>query len=72
MNNFFFLQAEKNDVNHNLVDTLEQWSSEAKAQTYIIDRPLGENKYAYSHKGEISSVLFFACFPSYYDFTHMH
>lgn len=51
MNSFFFLQADKNDANHNLLDALEQWSSDTKTQTYVIDRPLGDNKYTYSHRG---------------------
>ncbi|NTV94704.1 MAG: AAA family ATPase [Thiobacillus sp.] len=53
MNSFFFLQADKNDSNHNLLDALEQWSSATQTQTYVIDRPLGDNKYSYSHKGAI-------------------
>lgn len=53
MNSFFFLQADKNDKNHDLLDALEQWSSTTKTQTYVIDRPLGDNKYSYSHKDAI-------------------
>jgi hypothetical protein len=28
---------------------LEKWSSDTKTQTYVLDRPLVESKYAYSH-----------------------
>lgn len=47
---FFFLQAEKNQRNHEFIDRLESFSNENKLQTYVIDRPLGESKYSYQHR----------------------
>lgn len=52
-NSFFFLQAEKNEANRNVLDEIEKWSSETKTQTYVIDKPLGDNKYSYLYKGAI-------------------
>lgn len=47
---FFFLQADKNEKNHTFLDAVEKYSDEHKLQTFVIDRPLGDNKYSYSHK----------------------
>lgn len=47
---FFFLQAEKNQKNKILIDELEKFASKEKKQTYIIDKPLGDNKYHYDYK----------------------
>lgn len=56
-NSFFFLQAEKDKSNHNLLDELESWSSETKTQIYVIDKPLGDNKYTYSHSGALVLLI---------------
>ncbi|MBB3656829.1 superfamily I DNA and RNA helicase [Rhizobium sp. BK650] len=50
---FFFLQAEKNDTNKNLIDQIERWADETKTQAYVIDRPLGDSKYSYDHDNYI-------------------
>jgi len=50
MSGYFFLQAEKNDKNGKLLDDLKVWSEENHTQVYVIDRPLGDNKYSYSHE----------------------
>ena len=50
MSSFFFLQAEKNSINSFFIDKIAAWAEANKTQTYILDRPLGDDKYAYSHK----------------------
>ena len=47
---FFFLQAEKNPTNHKFLEDLEIYCAQNKLQAYVIDKPLGDNKYAYAHK----------------------
>ncbi|MFQ2225283.1 DEAD/DEAH box helicase family protein [Aeromonas hydrophila] len=44
----FFLQVEKNDTNSTLIERLERFSIQSRKQVYIIDKPLGDNKYIYS------------------------
>lgn len=46
---FFFLQATKTVQNSQLLDALEKWATEGNVQTYVIDRPLGDNKYSYAY-----------------------
>ena len=55
--NFFFLQAEKNETNHCLLDVLQKWSATTKTQAYVIDRPLGDNKYSYAHRGAMVLLI---------------
>lgn len=50
---FFFNQAEKSEENKGLLEDLEKWSSEENTQVYVVDRPLGDDKYEYSHVGHI-------------------
>ena len=50
MSSFFFLQAEKNSRNSFFIDKIAEWSEANKTQTYILDRPLGDDKYSYSHQ----------------------
>ncbi len=57
MNSFFYLQADKNDANRKFLDELEQWSSREKTQAYAIDKPLGDKKYNYSHRGAIVILI---------------
>lgn len=54
---FFFLQADKNQKNHDFIDQLERLSDERKLQIYIIDKPLGDSKYSYSHKSSIVVLI---------------
>jgi superfamily I DNA and RNA helicase len=44
----FFLQVEKSEINSNLIERLDKFSIESRKQLYIIDKPLGDNKYMYS------------------------
>lgn len=48
---FFFRQAEKDQLNERLLSELEAWSSRATTQVYVVDRPLGDDRYDYSHEG---------------------
>ncbi|AEA60528.1 DEAD/DEAH box helicase [Burkholderia gladioli] len=50
---FFFLQADKNHANQDFVDRVEYLAAEKKEQTYIISRPLGDNRYSYPHEGAV-------------------
>lgn len=47
---FFFLQAEKSHVNQEFIENVERAAVSEKDQTYIISRPLGDNRYSYSHE----------------------
>lgn len=48
-NSYFFLQAEKSDENSIFLDSLETYAKDKAVQIYVIDRPLGENRYVYSY-----------------------
>ncbi|UQN37181.1 ATP-binding domain-containing protein [Alcaligenes aquatilis] len=49
-NSFFFLQADKNQANREFVDMVEQQAIATQEQTYIISKPLGDNRYSYTHE----------------------
>ena len=46
-NSFFYLQVEKNAQNSGLLNSLERYANSEMKQMYVIDKPLGENKYSY-------------------------
>jgi superfamily I DNA and RNA helicase len=46
-NSFFYMQIDKNDINKNIIESLEKWATDSKTQTYVIDKPLGDTKYSY-------------------------
>lgn len=46
---FFYMSREKSDVNHNIVDEVVRFTDINNSQAYIIDRPLGDNKYSYDY-----------------------
>lgn len=48
---FFFLNADKSQINQDFIDQVEAGAIAHKEQTYIIDRPLGDSRYAYAHAG---------------------
>lgn len=50
---FFFLKADKSQINQEFIDKVEADAIARKEQTYIIDRPLGDNRYTYSHEGAL-------------------
>jgi superfamily I DNA and RNA helicase len=43
------MSREKNDTNHNIVDEIIKHTETHSSQAYIIDRPLGDNKYSYDY-----------------------
>jgi superfamily I DNA and RNA helicase len=50
---FFFLQANKTHINQEFIDKVEADAVSRKEQTYIIDRPLGDSRYNYTHEGAL-------------------
>jgi len=54
---FFFLQAEKNADNKTLITDLEDWANENRTQVYVIDRPLGDERYDYRHDGSLVILI---------------
>ena len=44
------MQAEKNPKNHDFIDSVSVFCEIHKVQAYLIDRPLGDTKYAYEYK----------------------
>ncbi|MGP6381655.1 DEAD/DEAH box helicase [Yersinia bercovieri] len=50
---FFFLQAPKNDKNADFLNKLEAYVNEKKLQAYVINKPLGDNKYKYRYDDAI-------------------
>lgn len=54
---FFFIQADENQKNHAFIEKLRTFSDENKKQIYVIDRPLGDSKYSYDHKGAVVVLI---------------
>lgn len=54
---FFFLQAEKDSANQQLISSLEEWASANQTQVYVIDRPLGDDRYDYAHSGALVVLI---------------
>lgn len=54
---FFFLHAEKNSENQALISGLEEWASDNKTQVYVIDGPLGDDRYEYNHDGALIILI---------------
>jgi superfamily I DNA and RNA helicase len=52
-NSFFFLQVEKTTVNRVFIEQIEEFASSSNKQFYVIDKPLGENRYTYNFKNGI-------------------
>lgn len=48
-NSFFFMSAEKTETNSVLVDELVDYSEETSSQAYVLDRPLGDQRYNYNY-----------------------
>lgn len=47
---FFFLQAEKDEKNQVFYDDLEDWSSKKSTQVYVVNQPLGDDRYEYNYE----------------------
>lgn len=47
---FFFLQSDiKNEQNKAFIDQVEEFCGRTKQQAYLVNKPLGDNKYSYSY-----------------------
>jgi superfamily I DNA and RNA helicase len=47
---YFYPQPAKNNANHRLLDEIERWSTSNRQQAYVVNRPLGDEKYTYSYE----------------------
>lgn len=54
---FFFLQADKNEQNAKVIDSLESFSALRKQQVYIVDSPLGDKKYTYNYSERLIILI---------------
>ncbi|HWK98938.1 MAG TPA: hypothetical protein VNQ55_03285 [Parapedobacter sp.] len=66
---FFFLQAEKNQVNYEFIEKVEREAIQNRKQTYVISKPLGDSRYTYSYDNAIV-VLSPRRRISFIDFSH--
>ncbi|QQK63915.1 AAA family ATPase [Cobetia sp. cqz5-12] len=54
---WFYLQAEKNNVNSKFIDELQEYAGSSLEQVYVIDKPLGESKYEYDYKDALVVLI---------------
>lgn len=47
MNSYFYCSVEKNSQNAEIINAFEEYSKANKQTIYIVNKPLGENKYSY-------------------------
>lgn len=45
---FFYMSIDENDSNHTFIEAARTYSEEKLEQVYIVNKPLGDNKYCYS------------------------
>ena len=57
MSSFFYLQVEKNQKNHKLIDSVSTYCEQNKVQAYLIDHPLGDTKYTYEYKDALVLLI---------------
>lgn len=57
MSSFFYLQADKNQKNHAFIDSISNYCESTKTQAYVIDHPLGDNKYSYEYKDAFALLI---------------
>lgn len=50
---FFYLQAEKNADNSELINAFEAYANDHKQQMYIVDRPLSDSRYRYDYQNTL-------------------
>lgn len=50
MSSFYFLQAQETERNHAFLASLKQHCNAAQSQAYVINRPLGDQKYSYEQR----------------------
>lgn len=70
MSSFFFLQADENQANHEFIQNVENFAEQNKIQAYVINKPLGENKYAYSYSANALILLVPKHQIIFVDFAH--
>ncbi len=49
MSSYFYLNAEKNALNINFIESLNKYSDENQSLIYVLDRPLTDQKYSYNY-----------------------
>lgn len=54
---FFYLQAPETPINHKFVSAVREFSTQTKNQAYIIDKPLGDNKYSYAYHNALVLLM---------------
>ncbi len=58
MNNLFYNNIEKNELNNNIISKIEEYVNDNPTeQIYLITAPLGENKYNYSYEKNAIVIL---------------
>lgn len=45
---FFYMSIDENDNNHTFIEAARNYSEEKLEQVYIVNKPLGDNKYSYN------------------------
>lgn len=53
MSSYFFIHAEKNSNNADLIDSLEKYAEDNKTLIYVLNKPLTDQKYNYSYNDAI-------------------
>lgn len=54
---FYFQQAEKQETNSEFLTNLDAYAQAKKIQVYVIDKPLGDNKYSYEYKSAVVLLI---------------
>ena len=49
MSSYFYLQAEQNTKNTELLNKLDDYANYHKELVYVLNRPLGDTKYSYKY-----------------------
>lgn len=57
MDTFFYTQIEENTNNTNIINITKYFSHITKEQIYLINKPLGENKYKYNYEDKVLVLL---------------
>lgn len=50
MSSYYYLQAEKNNINADFLNRIEEYAETNKRLIYVLDRPLTDQKYSYNYK----------------------
>ena len=54
---YFFLDKEVEYSHQNLVNGLKHYAMSYKTQVYVVQKPLGENKYSYDYSGGLTVLV---------------